>query len=460
MPGSRGASGSPCGAIAAASAHPSRFTGVTTRDEPGIAPPPVAIPGVTRYHRRLLAAVAASTFFEGFDTAILGLVAPYVARDFGLTTERLGLMLSLIGVGAVLALAITMQADRFGRRRMLMITVAGYGLATGLTALAQGPADFVLWQLLGRMFLFAEVAIAIVVVAEEIPAQRRGLAISLLIAAHLAGGVVSAFVLGPMMGTSIGWRGMYAIGLAPVLLVVVLRFGIREPPRFAAMERARAGIRAPFAPFAVWRAPYRRPLVLCVLLFGLVGALVSTFPSFYAYFLVKERAFTPAQVSTTYGLALLMGLPAVPLAGWLLDRWGRRVIGVAGPLLGAAGLVIAFNATGSQAAITLAGMAAVFVGAFILPIQMAYMPELFPTRLRSLAASWISNGAGRALMIVAPVATGYLAVWFGSVGLAASSMALCGVAAAALVYVAMPETKGRTLEDTAGEPAADTPRRT
>lgn len=429
-------------------------------DPPGSAGAAADSSAVTKYHRRLLAAVAASTFFEGFDTAILGLVAPFVARDFGLTTERLGVMLSVIGIGAVLALAVTMQADRFGRRRLLMFTVAGYGIATGLTALAQGPADFMMWQLLGRVFLFAEVAIAIVVVAEEIAAHRRGLAISLLIAAHIAGGVASAFVLGPMMGTSIGWRGMYAIGLAPVLLVVALRFGIREPPRFTAMARARGGVGAPVAPFAVWRTPWRRPLVLCILLFGLVGALVATFPSFYAYFLVKERGFTPEEVSTTYGLALLMGLPAVPLAGWLLDRWGRRVIGVAGPLLGAAGLVVAFNATGSQLAITLAGMAAVFAGTFILPIQLAYMPELFPTRLRSLAASWISNGAGRALMIVAPAATGYLAVWLGSVGYAASSMALCGVAAAALVYVAMPETKGKTLEETAGEPAEAMPHRT
>ena len=51
-------------------------------------------------------------------------------------------------------------------------------------------------------------------------------------------------------------------------------------------------------------------------------------------------------------------------------------------------------------------------------------------------------------MVVVLVATGCLAVWFASVGLAASSMALCGVAAAALVYAAMPETKGLTLEQT------------
>lgn len=410
-----------------------------------------ALAPVTRYHRRLLVAIAASTFFEGFDQAILALVAPYVAQEHALGARALGLMLSVIGIGAVLALAITMQADRFGRRRLLLVTVAGYGLATGLTALARGPIDFVLLQLLSRMFLFAELALAIVVVAEEIPAHRRGFAISLLIAAHVAGGGVAAFALAPVMASSWGWRAMYALGLLPVLLAVALRFGIRETERFASLDRARGDHLAAVSLFAIWRGPYRRPLVLCITLFGLVGALVITFPSFYAYFLVNERGFTPAQVSRTYGLALTMGLAAIPLAGWLLDRWGRRAIGVLGPILGAGGLLIAFNASGSPLAITLAGMTGVFVGGFIMPIQIAYMPELFPTELRALAASWISNGAGRALAIGAPSIVGLLSGVLGSVGLAVSTMSICGVAAALLVYFAMPETKGQSLEETAGD---------
>jgi putative MFS transporter len=410
---------------------------------------------VTRYHRRLLVAIAASTFFEGFDQAILALVAPYVAREFALDARELGLMLSFIGIGAVLALAITMQADRYGRRRLLLVTVAGYGLATGLTALARGPIDFVLLQLLSRIFLIAELAIAVVVVAEEFPAHRRGMAISLLVTAHVAGGVVAAFALGPVMGSAFGWRAMYALGLVPLLLVIALRFGVRETERFTSMDLARGAHPAAVSLFPVWREPYRRPLVLCIMLFGLIGALVITFPSFYAYFLVNERGFTPAQVSRTYGLALTTGLDAIPLAGWLLDRWGRRAIGVLGPILGAVGLPIAFNASGSPLAITLAGMAGVFVGTFILPMQMAYMPELFPTRLRALAASWISNGVGRILTIGAPSVVGFLAGIFGSVGLAASTMSACGIAAAVLVYCAMPETKGLSLEETARDAGQD-----
>ena len=401
---------------------------------------------ITGYQRRLLAAVTATTFFEGFDQAILALVAPYVARDFGLGPEGLGAMLSLIGVGAVVSLLITVQADRYGRRRLLLITVAGYGICTGLTALAQGPIDFVLWQLVARMFLFAELALAIVVVAEEAPPARRGFTLSLLMAAHVAGGVAAAFTLGPLTDAGYGWRAMYAVGLVALPLVFVIRLGIRETPHFAALDRALPAARIAWAPLAIWREPHRRPLVLCIMLFGLIGALVSTFPSFYAYFLVNERGFAPAQVSTTFGLALLMGIPAIPLSGWLLDRWGRRVVGVIGPLLGAAGILVAFNAGGSTATITLAGMIGVFIGTAILPVQLVYIPELFPTAIRSIAAGWISNGAGRALVITAPAATGALAAGLGSVALAASAMAVCGVAAAALVYVAMPETRGRVLE--------------
>ena len=91
-------------------------------------------------------------------------------------------------------------------------------------------------------------------------------------------------------------------------------------------------------------------------------------------------------------------------------------------------------------------MFGVFIGTSILPVQLVYIPELFPTSIRSIAAGWISNGAGRALVITAPAATGALAAGLGSVGLAASAMALCGVAAAVLVYAAMPETRGRPLE--------------
>ena len=403
-------------------------------------------PAPTGYSYRLLAAVTASTFFEGFDQGILAVVAPYVAHDFALGPDRLGLVLSLIGVGAVLALAITMQADRYGRRRLLLFTVAGYGIGTGLTALAQGPVDFVLLQLLTRMFLFAEIALAIVVVAEEVPARHRGFALSLLLAAQVAGGSLASFAFGPLAAAGHSWRAMYALGLLPLALVVALRIGIRETARFAALDRAGQVAKIRGSPLAIWRAPHRRPLVLCVLLFGLIGAHVSTFPSFYAYFLVHERGFAPAQVSTTFGMALLMGIPAIPLSGWLLDRWGRRVVGVAGPLLGAAGLLLAFNAGGSTLAITLTGMLGVLIGTSILPVQLVYVPELFPTAMRANAAGWISNGAGRALVIAAPGITGALAAWSGSVGTAASMMAVCGIAASALVYAAMPETRGRTLD--------------
>ena len=253
---------------------------------------------------------------------------------------------------------------------------------------------------------------------------------------------MAAFTLGPLTGAGYGWRAMYALGLIALPLVFLLRLGIRETTHFAALDRALPAARIAWAPLAIWREPHRRPLVLCILLFGLIGALVSTFPSFYAYFLVNERAFAPAQVSTTFGLALLMGIPAIPLSGWLLDRWGRRVVGVIGPLLGATGILIAFNVGGSTTAITLAGMIGVFIGTSILPVQLVYIPELFPTSIRAIAAGWISNGAGRALVITAPAATGALAAGLGSVGLAASAMALCGVAAAVLVYAAMPETRG------------------
>jgi putative MFS transporter len=330
--------------------------------------------------------------------------------------------------------------------------VVGYAVGTGATALARGWTDFVVIQLITRMFLFAELALAVVVIAEEFPAHRRAFGISILLAASVGGGVCAAFALGPAMQTRWEWRTLYVAGLLPLLLVIPLRFGVRETGRYASIDHRRRRSSGMFeSAFAVWRAPYRRVLVLCVLLFGLIGALVATFPAFYPYFLVTERGFTPTQVSRTVGTAALMGLPAIPLAGWLLDRWGRRVLGVTAPLLCTVGVIAAFNASGSEMDVTMVAMASVFVGTFVLPVQMTYIPELFPTRIRSLAASWISNGVGRALVVASPAVTGALAAELGSIGYAASVMAICGLAAAGIVYAFMPETKGLTLEHTSSD---------
>src|SRR6185503_6283725 len=100
---------------------------------------------------------------------------------------------AFINVGTIIACLVVRQADRWGRRRMLTITIAGYtifsflsGLApsstflAGINGILPGVWIFAGFQLLARVFLIGEWAISMMYAAEEFPAEKRGLMIGLI----------------------------------------------------------------------------------------------------------------------------------------------------------------------------------------------------------------------------------------------------------------------------------------
>jgi putative MFS transporter len=146
----------------------------------------------------------------------------------------------------------------------MMVTVAGFTIFTGLTALARDAWEFTVCQLLARIFLTAEYALAIIMVGEEFPARWRGRAIAVLTSLATVGVVAMAklhpFLLledgapgnalhdagqaavawlqtlvgRPVDGAS--WRVLYLYGVAPLALIAVLRIGMRETRRFEAVR--------------------------------------------------------------------------------------------------------------------------------------------------------------------------------------------------------------------------------
>src|SRR4051812_46242647 len=110
-------------------------------------------------HRFLLAVLGMTSFFEGYDRGVVSLALKQIRATFHLTQGSASLWLTLLYVGALPALAITRYADRLGRRRLLVVSITGYTIATGCTAFAPNIGAFVLFQFTARVFLNAESAI-------------------------------------------------------------------------------------------------------------------------------------------------------------------------------------------------------------------------------------------------------------------------------------------------------------
>ena len=134
-------------------------------------------PPFTRRQRRVFWIASTAGFFDKYDRALLSLALKQIQAGLEIAESHLGAMLSVIRLGYLLSLLLTPFADVFGRRRLLLYTVIGYTLFTGLSAVAPGARTFVMFQIVARAFAGAEATVALVIVAEEVDAAHRGWAI-------------------------------------------------------------------------------------------------------------------------------------------------------------------------------------------------------------------------------------------------------------------------------------------
>ena len=402
--------------------------------------------GLERSQIFLISLVSVASFFEGYDFIILSLVLPYLREGFKLSILQAGFATSLIAIGTIVAFFVVRLGDYFGRRAMLMWTVLFYTAATAATAFTNSIFGFVAMQFIARAFLVAEWGISNVIIAEELPANKRGFGMSIVNAAAGIGAVVGSALFPIVARAPLGWRTMYLIGVIPLVIVFFIRRSVKETRRFAAV---RDKFEKPdFA--EITRPPYRRTLVLIALLWLFMYLGYTPILTFYTDFAIHERGLSAREVALIISVAFLIGLFGYVAAGKLMDLWGRRPTSILFFIVGAASTCAAFLVPRSLMLPALVVL--VFFATSYLTICSTWTAELFPTRLRASASAWTNNTLGRIGMVLAPTIVGLLATVFGRKGLpalgsAVSFMGLFPFLCAMIVLFFLPETKNRELEE-------------
>jgi putative MFS transporter len=396
---------------------------------------------LTRYQRRLLVFLSVATFFEGYDFFALAQILPNLRADMGLSEAEGGRLVAVVGIGTILAYVVVRLADRFGRRVVLTVTILGYTLFTFATAFAQSPYDFAIYQLAARVFLIGEVSLSMVYAAEEFPADRRGHAIGVIQAAGAFGAIACAATAPWLLDTPWGWRSVYLVGVAPLLLLAYARRGLRETGRFA--DYAVGGIERR-ALIDILRSTHRQRILQLAVIWVLLFVCAQNTVFFWKEFAVAERGFTDGQVGFSMAVAALASLPPLFFVGWALDAWGRRPA-AAVIFVGMAASVVAASQLHAPWLLTLALAVAVFCIAAAFAVLNSFTTELFPTDCRAEAFAWANNLLGRSGYVVGPAVVGATASTLGW-GNVISLTALCPLGALALILWLLPETKGRQLE--------------
>lgn len=397
--------------------------------------------GLTSADTRLLLLLGAAFFIGNYDLTVLGLALPDVQASFNISEEDLGKVIAAARLGTLPAIFLALMADRIGRRRLLMVTLFGLSIATGLTGFARTTEEFIAIQFCVRAFATAEEIIAVIYVLEMLPARHRGWGVGFLAAMGGLGSGAASLLYGLVDYLPGGWRALYLIAAVPVLYLAWLR---RLLPESALFDRHAADTPPPtfWQPMQeIWRH-YRREITAIALISMAFWFQIAATLSFMSKYLQETHDFAPQDVSLLYIVAGSIAILGNTLSGRLSDHIGRRPT-LAIALILYCGATITFYNIGGWL-LPLAWIVALF-GYFAVEVMVnALSGELFPTRCRSTASTLRAICAMFAAVTGLAV-EGVLYTALGTHAAALTVLCLSSLLAIPVVVLLLRETSGTEL---------------
>jgi MFS family permease len=384
--------------------------------------------------------LALAYVFYSYAWNTVDVLRPYIRTSAGLTLGQAGLMYTAQSLGALAgALVIGQLADRFGRRRLLLVVMLGHG-----TALLAGvwcttlPSLLVQRAVLG-IFLGGVFSVSVGLYISWFDSTVRGRLAAVIGVMYSVGVIFQGWLATWLLDRD--WTLMLWAGALPTL-VLALGCLLLVPDDRHTVPYGGAAPTAPVSRLPIvelFRPEYRRLTLMLTLLSGLSFFGYQAFGGWVTTYLKEVRGLGGAGIGGMVAWQGMGGLLGGFIWGWVADRFGRRINAI-GFVVAAALIVLYLRAPNDP--VLLQGLG--FVYGFMISAGVAwgvYFAELYPAHLRSTAASifhW-----GRAISFFAPAVTAAVAE---SAGLTT------GMALAALLYLVaagvwwlLPETLVRRL---------------
>lgn len=437
----------------------------------------------------------------GYDWVVIGGAKPFYEAYFHLTSAALvgwANSCALVGCFAGSLLAGRMS-DRLGRKNVLMISAILFALSSVLTGWSYSFSAFIAWRITGGVAIGMASNVSPMYIAEISPAAWRGRLVSLnqlaLVVGILAAQItnwriaervpehVTQAMIAASWNAQYGWRWMFTAVAIPATIFLCTTPLIPESPRWlVARGRSEAAARVlerlggqAYSEFELeaisetlavsnskrdWRA-FRSPNIRKLLLIGITLAVLQQASGINILFNYAEEVYRSAgygvnEILFNIVITGTINLIFTLVAMLLVDRFGRRSLMILGCLgVGVSHIAASFayreNLHGTWVlALTLCAIACYAMS--LAPITWVLITEIFPNRVRATSVS-ISVAA---LWIASFVLTYTFPLLDASIGTAGTfltygSICLLG---AAFVFFAVPETKGKSLEQIEGSEAS------
>ena len=406
----------------------------------------------TSYAATVLTICILGWAFDIYEATIMQLVTPILIKEWGITPAIMGTVTTISRwVGLIGTFVFPALADLYGRKPALIWSILGYSIFTGLTGFSIGWVSLLIFSSLTRIALAGENPVGMLLVTETAPKKWRATALGGLVGGYPLGYLLcslAALVVVPLWG----WRALYFLGILPALLVLWVRLGINESPRYERVTaqmvkerlKKRLDILSPFRSYP--RESVTATLIYFLYLFTWLG-----WSAWMPFYLANERHLGFPTMATYLSIWMFCAIFAYWMCGWLCDLFGRRWV-IPAFTAPAAVLLVAMGHIDRPTSLFWVGLVTNFLITGSFGTGLGYTSEIFPTQIRGTAVG-ATFAIGLGFASLAPMIMGWIATAH-SVAAGLPLLALSFLLLGPLFLWFAPDVTRKELVDFVGEKVA------
>ncbi|MCM3690464.1 MFS transporter [Neobacillus niacini] len=359
------------------------------------------------YRKKTVVASVAGLTLEGMDIMFISFAMSMIISEFQIDMAAGGLISSITNLGMLAGGVIFgILADKFGRVRIFTYTILLFAVGTALTGLAQNIEQVYLFRFIAGLGAGGEYGIGMALVAEAWPKNKQGRASS-YVSVGAQYGVILAALLSAMILPSWGWRGLFFVGLAPVIFAFIVRKKLDESPAWLESQKNKQQVQKQGKLKQLFATPKTTVTTLALAIMATVqiagyNGLMIWLPS-----MLQQSQGLSVSSSALWTISTAAGMIAGMLTfGQFMDRFGmKRSYGIF--LLASAVAVFLYSFASGSTGLLIGGAIVGFFSNGMFAGYGALISKYYSVEIRSTATNTIFN-FGRALGGLSPILVGYI----------------------------------------------------